>query len=251
MTGFRVKSPISGIFKALRSSVSAKDFSPEVKLFLKRSLTTAIQMTPARSLSLIKRNQKTQYQHRVDYIPSFHELLDPTLIVKSDGSQWLYTGQKWYRPDLWRLPNDVYDVYLELDFERQGRLETDRSDFIAFRAQARFLYKKSWWEIGQSIGVEVPCSQQVKDSDSRRSPSQLKNGHKQNPPKGYAIERGGKGVYSIIVVNPFLETQTQYWTQSGKQIIDAAMKQHRDAFDKKVAEKQRQLILRIIRALLS
>lgn len=250
MTGFRIVSPI---FKALRNlaGANAGEWAPDVKLFLKRSLTTAIQSTPTRSVSLIKKNQRRQYSNRANYIPSFHELLDPTLIVKPDGTEWLYCGGKWYRPDQWHLPDPVYEAYLELKFERAARLETKRDDFIAFRAQARFLYKKSWWEIGQSVGIDVPCSQQVKDAVSRRSPSQLKRGYKQNPPRGYAQERGGKGVYSIVIYNPFLDDRSQYWTGNGKAIIAQAMQKHRVAYEEKVAERQYKLILRLLKTFLA
>lgn len=251
MTGFRVVSPIGRVFKALRESARADIFAPDVKLFLKRSLTTAIQLTPARSLTLIKKNQRKQYAHRINYIPSFHELLDPTLIVKDTGDQWLYTGGKWYRPDQWKLPDRIWSMYSELMAERDRRMETQRDDFINERAQARFLYKKSWYEVGQSVGIEVPCSSQVKLAHSRRTPSQLKHGHRQNPPKGYAQNRGGKGVYSIVVYNPFLEEQTTYWTVSGKQILSDSMARHRPAFLQKVEDRQTQMLLRLLRSLLA
>lgn len=251
MTGFRVKSPIGKIFSAIKDGVNASTFSPEVKQFLKSSLKTAIQLTPARNLTLIKKNQRRQYSHRINYIPSFHELIDPTLIVKSDGTQWLFCGQKWYRPDVWRLPDSVWGEYQTLLSERDRRLETSQEDFIAFRAQARFLYKKSWWEIGKSVGLDVPCSGQVKQAVSRRTHSQLNKGYKQNPPKGYAQERGGKGVYSIVVYNPFLEKTTRYWPGNGKAIIAEAMQKYRGTFEKKVADKQTRLITKILRDLLA
>lgn len=247
MTGFRIKSPLSRVFKNLRDSVKASAFEPDVSQFLKRSLTTAIQLTPARNAGLIRRNQKKQYAHRINYIPSFHELIDPTLIVKKDGSQWLYANLKWWRPDVWHLPDDIWVIYQDLVVERERRLETEESAFIAERQQARFLYKKSWWEVGQSVGIDVPCSQQVKDAHSRRNASQLRNGHSQNPPKGYAQRRGGKGIYSIVVYNPFLDEQTQYWLGNGKEILAQAMQKHRAAFDDNVAKRQTSLILKILK----
>lgn len=250
-TGFRIVSPISKVFKGMRDAVPAHAFSPEVRTFLKRTLTTAIQLTPARPLGLIKKAQRKQYSNRVSYIPSIHELNDPTLIVKENGDQWLYHRSKWYRPDLWSIPDEAYSVYLELVRERDRRLETKREDFIAFRAQARFLYKKSWYDIGQSVGLDIPCAAPVKSATSRRTKSQLQNGHKQNPPKGYAQERGGKGIYSIVVYNPFLQEQTTYWQLSGKAILAQAMQKHQDMFNNEVAEKQTKAILRILRALLA
>lgn len=250
-TGFRVAKPFGNLFKRLGKSADAGQFAPEVKQFLKSTLKTAIQLTPARSLTLIKKNQRRQYLNRVSYIPSFHDLLDPTLIVKGDGSQWLFFHNKWYRPDQWIIPDEAYAAYQELVIERERRLEADRDEFIAFRSQARNLYKKSWWEIGQSVGIEVPCSAQVKSAVSRRTKSQLKRGHRQNPTKGYAQQRGGKGIYSIVVYNPFLEEQSQYKLFSGKQIIAEAMQKHQAVFDKRVADKQTKAILRILRELLA
>ncbi len=250
MTGFRVKTPLTRLLKSLGAGVRAEAFSPEVKQFLKQSLTTAIQSTPARSLSVIKKAQKKQYLNRVNYIPSFHELQDPTLISKPDGD-WLFCGGKWYRPNLWHLPDHAWSAYEDLLHEKLRRLSTDSAEFIAFRAQARWLYKKSWWEIGQSVGIDVPCSQQVKDSHSRRTPSQLRNGHRQNPPKGYAQVRGGKDIYSIVVYNPFLDEQTAYWFGSGKDIIAQAMAKHRVQYEKKVADKTNRLLLKILRDLLA
>ena len=250
MTGFRIKSPVNKVFSSLKNSVKAGDFAPDVKLFLKRSLTTAIQNTPARSVQLIKKNQRKQYAHRINYIPSFHKLLDPTLIVKDDGSQWLFCHGKWYRPDQWLLPDNVWTEYQDLLKERERRMQMSREDFIAYRAQARFLYKKSWWEIGKSVGIEVPCAQSVKISHSRRTASQLKNGHRQNPPKGYSQERGGKGIFSIVVYNPFLEQRTTYWNLSGKDILANAMQKHQGKYEQKVAERQTKLILKILRMLL-
>jgi len=250
-TGFRVYKPFGKLFKELGAAASASQFAPDVKQFLKSTLKTAIQLTPARSLSLIKKNQRRQYSNRINYIPSFHDLLDPTLIVRTDGAKWLFFHNKWYRPDEWHLPDDAYAAYQELMVERDRRMETERDEFIAFRAQARFLYKKSWWEIGQSVGIDVPCSQQVKDAVSRRTRSQLKRGNRQNPPKGYAQQRGGKGIYSIVVYNPFLEETSQYKQFSGRQILAEAMQKHQAVFDKKVADRQVQTILRILRALLA
>lgn len=244
MTGFRIVSPLAKVFRSLREGVKASVFEPDVSAFLKKSLTTAIQLTPARNLSTIKRAQKKQYAHRINYIPSFHELIDPTLIVKQDGDQWLYAGGKWYRPDQWKLPDDVWTVYSELSEERDRRLETEEQAFIANRAQARFLYKKSWWEVGQSVGIDVPCSQQVKVAHTRRKPPIA-------PPKGYAQRRGGKGIYSIVVYNPFLEEESAYKPFSGKAILAQAMQKHKSDFDDKVAKRQTRLIIDALRALAS
>lgn len=238
MTGFRIKSPVAKVFADMRN-IRASDFAPDVQQFLKRSLTTALQLTPARNLSTIQTAQRKQYAHRINYIPSFHELLDPTLIVKADGSQWLYSGGKWYRPDAWKLPNQQWADYQVLLAERDRRMQTARDTFVDERAQARFLYKHSWWEVGQSVGIDVPCSQDVKDAHSRHNPAKA-------PPKGYAQNRGGESVFSIVVYNPFLEQDSEYKPFSGKAILAQAMQQHRAKFDKDVAERQTRELLKIL-----
>lgn len=246
MTGFRVKSNISGAFKAI-GGVRAKQFEPDVKTFLKRSLTTAITLTPARNLNTITAAQRKQYAHRINYIPSYHTLEDPTLIVKDDDSQWLYRGGKWYRPDIWQLPDDAWIDYEALNSERERRMQTSQSEFIEVRGRARFLFRKSWWEIGASAGVSVACPAEVRNAQTRRRKPPL------NPPKGYAQSRGGKDVYSIVVRNPFLAQVSggghtplateQYKPFDGQQIIGRAMDQHRAAFEKDVAKRSKSLIL--------
>lgn len=250
MTGFRVKSPVLKVFKDLGKSVRASQFEPDVLQFLKRSLTTAVQITPMRSLSVIRRNQRKQYQRRVNYIPSFHELTDPSLRVNDNGEEWLYRQGKWYRPDLWHLTNEVWSDYETLNRERERRMNKSESEFIDERAQSRFLFKKTWWEIGQSAGIDVACPAQVKTSFTRRKPPL-------NPPRGYAQKRGGKDVFSVVVRNPFLDQTSagghtplstqQYKPFSGQQIINRAMDQHRPAFEKKVADRNIKLILKVLK----
>lgn len=242
MTGFRVVSPVLEVIAGLKVNPAAADFAPEVRRFLSRSLTTAIQLTPALSLGTIRAAQRKQYANRINYIPSVHDLIDPTLIVKSDGTQWLYTGNKWYRPDMWKLSDDVWNTYMSLLNERDRRLETNESDFIEDRAQARFLYKKSWWQIGQSAGVSVQASSAVKDAFSRHNPPK-------DPPKGYAQIRGGKTAYSIVVYNPFLEQESRYKRFSGKAILAEAMAQHQAQFEAEVLERQTKAILKVLEAL--
>lgn len=253
MTGFRVKSNISGAFKAI-GGVRASQFEPDVKTFLKRSLTTAITMTPARNLNTIRAAQKKQYDHRVNYIPSYHTLEDPTLIVKDDDTQWLYRGGKWYRPDIWQLPDDVWNDYEMLSHERDRRMQTSESEFIEARGQARFLFRKSWWEIGASAGLSIACPAEVRNGTTRRRKPPL------NPPRGYAQVRGGKDAYSIVVRNPFLDqtsagghtplsTET-YKPFTGQEIIGRAMDQHRQAFEKDVAKKTERLIIEILKRFL-
>lgn len=252
MTGFRVKSPIGKAFKAI-GGIRASEFAPDVSLFLKRSLGTAIQLTPARSLATIKKNQRKQYRNRINYIPSYHVLYDPSLIVKDDDSQWLFREGKWYRPDVWNLPMDVWNDYETLNRERERRMEKSESEFIEERAQARFLFKRSWYEIGESAGISVTCPANVRESVTRRTPPL-------NPPRGYAQKRGGKDVYSIVVRNPFLDQTSsgghaplataQYKMFNGQDIIGRAMAMHRPAFQKSVAKRTESFILKLLKRFL-
>lgn len=253
MTGFRVKSNVSGAFKAI-GELRAKAFEQDVKTFLKRSLTTAIQLTPARNLNTIRAAQKKQYARRINYIPSYHTLEDPTLIVKDDDTQWLYREGRWYRPDIWQLPDDVWNDYEVLNRERERRMETSQSEFIDMRGQSRFLFRKSWWEIGVSAGVSVACPAEVRNGTTRRRKPPL------NPPKGYAQARGGKDVYSIVIRNPFLDETSsgghtplateQYKKFNGQEIIGRAMAQHRPAFEKEIAKRTKTSILDILKRFL-
>lgn len=250
LTGFRVKSPIAKVFKNLRGSVKASAFEPDVVQFLKRSLTTAIQLTPARSTTLIRRAQKKQYAHRINYIPSFHTVENPTLIVNKNDEHWVYYNGSWYHANLWRLNAEVSGIYDDLLRERERRMQTGEQQFIDGRMQARFLFKRSWWEIGQSVGIDVACSPDVKQSHTRRAPPL-------NPPRGYAQKRGGKSVFSIVVRNPFLDQTSpgghaplsteQYKPFSGEAIIGTAMDKHRPAFEEKVAQRQTKAILKVLR----
>lgn len=245
MTGFRVDSPIAKVFRELRTQITAKEFAPDVEMFLKKSLTKAIQLTPARSISEITRNQKRQYKRRINYIPSVHDLIDPTLIVTETGEQWMFANDKWWRPDQWQLPDEIWGIYEALRAERDRRLRTSEEDFIRNRAQARFLYKRSWYEIGISAGLNIPCSDAVKNARTRRKPPV-------NPPRGYVQKRGGKGTYSIVVYNPFLNQsiRSRYGPGNPEQIINQAMAENRSAFDERVAKRQTAAILRILRSLL-
>lgn len=251
MTGFRIKSNVPQAFKKLGEQFKAGLFEPDVMRFLKKSLTTAIPLTTARDLGKIKKAQRKQYSNRINYVPSYHELLDPTLIVSPEtGIAGLYCGGKWYAPEGHRVPPEIDSVYMELNAERERRMQITEEAFIAERAQARFLYKRSWYEIGQSAGLEIACPQRVKDSHSRRTKSSLTRGHRQNPPRGYVQKRGGKGIYSIVVYNPFLQAQTEYWQGDGKRILAEAMSRHKGDFDAAVAKRQYDIILKILLALL-
>lgn len=252
MTGFRVKSPIGKAFKQL-GTIRASAFEPDVLQFLKRSLTTAVKLTPARNLATIRRNQAKQYARRINYIPSYHTLENPTLIVNQDDQHWLMVDSKWYRADLWRLPDEIYVVYSQLMQERLRRMEYEEGEFIDDRAQARYLFKRSWYEIGESAGITVSVPSGTIESHTRRKPPM-------NPPRGYAQKRGGKSVYSVVIRNPFLDQTSsggatplateQYKPFNGQDIIEQAMAQHRSAFEQKVADRAEKFIVNALAKLI-
>lgn len=201
----------------LRDRLDLKKFEPELKEFGRRSFNTAARNTPARSLSLIRRNQRKQYEHRINYIPSYHQLVDPSLRVKGEKF-WVYVGGKWYNLE-WNLPNNIWGIAQALLSERERRMSTPLPQFTEERAQARFLHRRSWVQCGTSIGKNVNVSASVKASHSRHNPPK-------EPPRAHAQIRGGKYVLSLVAFNTFLEQQGQYWTMSGKTILRAAMTQH-------------------------
>lgn len=223
-TPFRVN--VEGANRKLanvKRSIRASEFRALLMEFLRKTLTTAAQLTPERSAALIRSNQEIQYAHRINYIPSFHELTDPMLIVNDADEHWIHCGGKWYRGD-WQLPDNVYSAYQDLLSERERRLHTNRQAFINQRSRARGLYRKSWWQVGASVGLNIPVGA-AQNSFSRHNPPK-------EPPKGYAQIRGGEHSLSVDVRNPFLEIPSQYKSFSGRAILQTAANRHRAAFKK-------------------
>lgn len=217
------------------SKVQAGAFRTEVARFTKRVLQTSIRLTPVRSLATITAAQRRQYANRINYITSVHELIDPTLIVK-DGIEWLYANGRWWAATYRHLPDEIETIHQELLAERDRRLQTSEGDFIAARAQARFLYQRSWWQAGQSLGINVTgVAPEVIASHSRHNPPQ-------DPPKAYGQWRGGKYVISVVIQNPFLEQDSEYKPFSGKAILAQATQIEQPAFMAEVESKLARLI---------
>jgi hypothetical protein len=89
--------------------------------------------------------------------------------------------------------------------------------------QARFLYRKSWSQVGESLGLSIIAAAQVKTSLTRRKPPH-------DPPRGYAQIRGGKTVLNVLIYNPFLNTESDYKDFDAADILDPAIARHRPAF---------------------
>lgn len=230
--------PVDRIRKRLQkleASVNADAFKPELLEFAAKTLTTCIAETPVRDESLIVANQKREYEHRVNYIPSIHWSEEPRMIVNENGVKLVAMNGRWYAPEFHHCPDEVQAAFLELNAERERRLQTAEKDFIDARKQARFLYQKSWWQVMQSLGIAVSIASQIIASVTRRWPMV-------SPPKAYGQIRGGKDTISVVVYNPFLEQDSRYKPFSGRVILSSAIARHKPEFVRKVENKVRRLI---------
>lgn len=116
------------------------------------------------------------------------------------------------------------------------------SDFVGYRAQARFLYRKTWWQIGLSLNLPVLASANVQDSVTRtRNPAEI-------PPKAYGQARGGNNVISYAIYNPFLEEPSRYITFDAAQILQNAGAKNKPSFIRKVENSVRRKIAAARRA---
>ena len=240
-SGFRVdSSQLKRKLQLVRDNLRVDLFKPALIDYFRKTLNECVKLTPAREYQLIQRAQSEQYANRINYIPSIHwGDADPRLVVKS-GVQWIFVSGKWYNA-AWKLPPPVWATYQDLLAERTRRMQTSKTDFVKQRAQARFLYKKSWTQVGDSIGVDIRASGSIRDSVSRRKPPKA-------PPKGYAQIRGGKTTLNIVVYNPFLQEETAYWKDSGSAIMQQALPVHRPQFKRTVDRILKRAIYAIFKA---
>jgi hypothetical protein len=228
----------SGLKKKLQmlGQLKANDLRYELFEFMRKTLTTASRNTPARDYSLIRAAQSNQYDKRVNCIPSSHELKDPSLRVKGK-THWLFFRGKWLNASDWKLSNEAWAAYQPLLSEHTRRKQTSRSNFIKGRAQARFLYRKSWLEAADSLGVEINVAQTTRKAVTRRKPAV-------NPPKASGQVRGGAKVLAITISNPFLEQPSRYKDFSGKRILAAAQAQHEGAYKRAMTRRLKRLAKR-------
>lgn len=112
-------------------------------------------------------------------------------------------------------------------WREQGGSGKSKSQFLAERAPARFLYKASWGQLARSLGLQIPESAQVKNATSRRDPVKA-------PPRAYGQVRGGKRTFSVAMFNPFLAIPSRYKKFTGEEIISEAQKKHEAQFRRKV-----------------
>lgn len=218
----------------LKGAMTAQNFKPELERFAARTLATCIESTPVRELALIERNQRKQYERRINYIPSYHTLEDPSLIVNERDEEWIYAYGKWYNAE-WKLRDEIWAAYMQLSQERERRMRTAQSDFVTNRAQARWLYRKSWWQVVQSLGLALSVAAAIIDSRSRKKPAK-------EPHKAYGQWRGGKTALSVVIINPFLDIATKYWKGNGKNILAQSVAKHRARFQKECNDKIKRAI---------
>lgn len=237
MTGLRL--PIDRIRKRIakvREDAQASEFTPELDAYAGRVLKQCEQDTPARSEAVIREAQEKQWKNRIGYIPSVHTLENPTLITKDDGAEFLFFNGKWYRPDIHRVPVEVFGVYQPLLAERNRRMASITQEaFIAERVQARWLYKRSWWQVAESLNIRIPMAPYKQRSHTRRKPPVI-------PPRGYGQRRGGGRVISIVVYNPFLEIPSRYIEFDPRAILARAQARYRAKFVRDVENKTRRII---------
>lgn len=235
ITGFRMD--LSGFKTKLDklAGIQASEFKTEVLEFTRKSLNTAQGLTPTRDYSLIRRNQLKQYSDRINCIPTSHELIDPSLrIDPRTKKHWLYFAGKWWNASEWRLPDAAFSAYGPLLAEHQRRIATTQATFIRERAQARFLYRKTWSQAAESLGLQVSTSSDVRDAHTRRKPAKA-------PPRGYGQQHGGGKVFSVSISNPFLKIPSRYKDFDGEQIMEQAMARHRGEYDRSIRARMRQL----------
>lgn len=225
-----------------RDKIKASSFKPELDWFMGKALAEAVRITPRRSAAVIATSQRRQYKMRINYIPSVHELIDPSLIINEEGEQWLWSGGKWYLVDGRYLPDDVFGNYAMLLDERERRLRTTQGDFVRERKQANQLYARSWLEVAESLNIPITVAAGVKSSHSRRTRSQLRRGYKQHPQRAFGQKHGGKEVLSYSIQNRFLDAPSRYKKFTAYDIISKAEAKFHAQFMKRVAVKAGKLI---------
>lgn len=117
----------------------------------------------------------------------------------------------------------------------QGGSGLNRKQFLAKRAPARYLYRRTWGQVAESLGTTIPQSQGVKNAKSRRDPVKP-------PPRAYGQVRGGKNRLSVTIHNPLLVEPSKYIKFDPRKIINDALKKHEKNFNSRCRRKLKRLI---------
>jgi hypothetical protein len=234
-TGFRIdvrkmRTKLNGL-----ANLRADEFRDDVMDYTRKTLTTAVRETPVREYSVIRENQIAQYNLYVNFIPDCHRLIDPSLRI--NGRQhWLFFRGKWYNASDWKLSPEAFDAYQSLLSEHNRRANIAKSTFIKNRAQARFLYRKTWTEAADSLGMQVTTTANVRNSVTRRKPKVF-------PPKSYGQTHGGGTAFSVTISTPFLtaKPRSKYQTFDPADIMASAQAKHIRQFERTIKRKMRKL----------
>ncbi len=108
--------------------------------------------------------------------------------------------------------------------------------FVKERAQARFLYRKSWKQCADSAKLRISVSAQVANSVTRRRNPVVQ------PPRGYAQWRGGGEALSLVIYNPFLEQKSDYKKFTGVDILKRATAMNQAKFKRDIDNRIRRAI---------
>jgi len=155
--------------------------------------------------------------------------------LRINGRQhWLYYRGKWLNAKDWKLSDDAWSAYSQLYAEHERRKQTTQSAFIKERAQARYLYRRSWMDAAEELGITMNVAQTTRNSHSRRKPQEA-------PPKARGAIRGGSKVLSVQITNSFLEQPSRYKSFTGKPILAAAMAAHQSAYKRSMARRLKRI----------
>lgn len=195
----KLQKQLSGVAK----SAAAGLFRDEINAHAKRVLTAAAKATPLRSRATITAKQKTQYNKRVNYIPSFAQNASPPatgfLRANKTSGEWFYFRGKWFF-EKWRIPPAAEARRQQLRAERRKRMAKSQAQFIAERLESQGLFRRQWVDMGASIGLAIPASAAVKTARGRGAMSRKRP----QPPKSYARIQGGKGKLTVTFFSKLL-----------------------------------------------
>lgn len=111
-----------------------------------------------------------------------------------------------------------------------------RSDFLADRAPARFLFQLQWVQVGYSLGVNVTASAQVLAATTR-------NHNEPEIPRGYGQWHGGEVKYTASISVPWLdEPKRKYKDFTGQEILTPIMQAQFPVFNRACERKMKRIV---------
>ncbi len=114
-----------------------------------------------------------------------------------------------------------------------------RSQFLADRAPARFLFQLQWVQVGYSLGVNVSASASVLSATTR-------NHDEPDIPRGYGQWHGGNVKLSASISVPWLdEPPRKYKPFTGVEIITPIMQSQKPVFERAVGRKLKRTLMAI------